>query len=329
MSRTSAAPRGCERLVAALLLGACSDAALPAPGPDDRGTVVVGVLSDLEPGHDIGRLHAVLQAGDTVVTDVVLGASDPAAPLSFPHELRFERLPGGTPVTVSLDAYIGAFSDEKPLVSRLAATAVVGGETRLLRVRIERECIPNAQLGGGRVAPTCTPPETCVAAACTDPYVPPGELEEYRSDWATDFADACKPASPGPPAVELGQGQDAFSLLGDGDVAQLFMGDQGGYHVWVSIQTRNLHQSGSTTKVSGRAEALDEPLDSFAVVQGYDPVGGGACELLGIRYEMPSAFWNDIEQLYGQPVQLDVEVVDVAGDVGFVRRHVVLSSGFE
>lgn len=306
----------------AVALAGCGAPEASLPMAEPTGTVVVGVMSDLEAGEDLDRLRVTMRAaGETIRDDTLPLAGGPA--LRFPAELRFEDLPDGTPVDVSLDAIDGL----TPFLSRLASTRIVAGKTRLLRVWLQRECIASYHLQGGVAGPTCAAPETCISAACKDPFVPPSALEDYTADWATSFADACKPQGHGAPEVEIGQGETSYQPLADaGDGAEMLFekGPQGGLHVWVAVRMRNLHQKGSITTISGSFPDLGTELGEIEVAYGYEPSAGGSCELYGLRYVIANSL-NTSDAIAGAKLRLDVRVEDIAGDVGSGEAVVTLA----
>src|SRR5262245_39788335 len=98
---------GCVALLVAA--PACGDGGVGGTGAaggsgggpaGDKGSVIVGVISNLRVGVDIDKLHVVLRASGSVVKDEVLAASGGDLPLVLPAELPFRDLPGGTPVDV-------------------------------------------------------------------------------------------------------------------------------------------------------------------------------------------------------------------------------------
>lgn len=309
--------------VLAALLGGCS--ADPMEKPGSSGAVIVGVTSDLLPGVDIARLKIAMRAGGKVVLEEEWRASGGERPLKLPAELRFDDLADGTKVEVRLEAYEGYFSDADPLVTRDVSTQFVAGKTMLLRTRLEKECIPSFRLAGDLTAPTCEPPETCIAAGCADPFVPSSQLEPYSPTWAEVFADACKPLAPGEPVVVIGEGQASFKPLVKEDVVQVEAGPQGGFHIWLSIRMRNLHRTGSTTSVDIYEMGATEPLGSFVSGQSYGEAEGGFCELLGMRCQLTLQSAFDDQNILGDSMQVVVRVADESGDLGVGEQILTLS----
>ena len=310
-------------LLAVSALG-CSVSDSPAApgGPSEpTGTVIVGITTDLVPGDEIDRLHVITRASGEVLRDETLPVGAGSTAIHFPAELRFDDLPDGTPVDVSLEAIDGY----APFLWRLASTRIVAGETLLLRAWLQRECTPSYRLQAGLLAPTCEEPETCISASCKDPFVPPSELEAYAPDWATSFADACKPEGHGAPEVAIGQGETGYQPLSDGGTMTFEKGPQGGLHVWVAVRTRNVHQKGSITTVSAYSPDLDTTFEEVQVGYGYDPAGDGSCVLYGLRYVISNQVSTSLD-LVGTKLRVDVKVADVSGDVASDERLFTLSN---
>lgn len=314
-------PTGGYRITApallALLLPAC-DAAPPA----DLGTIVIGVTSDFTPGPDIGRLEADLSIGGAP-PERRTWAIDKGDPLVFPFELPLSDLPGGTEVDVRLSAFKTSYTTDPPFSTRHAITSVVADSELLLRTHLEWECVPSYNLGGDRLAPTCAEPETCVAAECTDPHVPAGELEPYSSTWTVAYADECRPLDAGPPEVAVGQGIEAFSPLAPGGEVPLELGSQGGYHIWLALRMKNLHRVGSTTTLTVTRPSTTEELCHVELPWDFTPVEGGDCDLTGIRcivlYDA-----TGLAGIVGAELHVEAKVVDATGDVGFGQQEITL-----
>jgi hypothetical protein len=289
-----------------------------AGGDADRGTVIVGVTSDLRVGVDLQSLHVVMRAAGSVVKEETLAAGSSSAPLKLPAELPFRDLPGGTPVEITIDAFRPG-DDTTPLLTRRAATEIVAGKTLLFRVAVDSRCI----VAPGSSAPVCNDAETCVAGHCEDPHVDAAKLKPYAEDWAAGGGDVCKPAGGGAPTVIVGEGQGDYLPLMDGDTAQVEAGPQGGYHIWVAIRVKNLAQSGSITEITGHFPDLGWDVGPFDVIFTFDPDEGGYCKLYGLRFQLDQE--HDIHTLLGHPLDVHVKVTDPEADVGEGTRSVVLS----
>lgn len=299
----------------------CSE---PSVDPN-QGTVVFGITSDFQPGPDIARLQAQLQVeGQATQTRVWTVGKTPD--LTFPLEVNAENGAADARVTLNLYGYEGLGSAETPFVERAISTQIVAGKTLLARTHLEWECVPNYHLPGGELAPTCKSPLTCVAAECDDPFIAPSQLEVYTPTWFSDFADACRPEGAGAPEVMVGQGLETFSPLAP--LGALFMekGSQGGYHVWIALRQKNLHEKGSYTAISIERNDTLEELCAVEIPWDFTPAEDGevGCDLAGIRcvvsYDAAAA-----ASLTGKQVVIKAKVVDLLGDVGFGEQTATLS----
>jgi len=299
-----------------LLLAGCE-----VPGTASAtGSVIVGLTSELRVPTDIQELHVVMRVNGAVVVDETRGSFQGAAQaLSFPTELPFRGLNAGDQVEVDLEAF-GGGALRVLLISRRAATEVVGGQTLLFRVRLEVECAP---VGGESVS--CDAPQTCVTGVCRDAFVDPYSLELYSPTWSQASNDVCKPVGGGDPVVIVGKGQSDYLPTEDLEVAQVEAGPQGGHHIWVAIRMKNLRQSGSITSVSGYFPDLDIELSPFNVIFTFDPDEGGYCKLYGLRYQLDGD-GHPIETLLGHTLDVKVTVTESKeGGVGVGERTVKLS----
>ncbi|MBK8255097.1 MAG: hypothetical protein IPK82_20855 [Polyangiaceae bacterium] len=290
-----------------------------------QGAVVFGITSDFQPGPDIARLQADLQVEEGAVKTLVWAAGK-TPELTFPLEVRAENGAADALVTLRLSGYEGFGSAEIPFVERTISTHFVAEKTLLARTHLEWECVPNYHLPGGDLAPICKPPLTCVAAECDDPFVEPSHLEVYTPNWFSDFADACRPEGAGPPEVMVGQGLETFSPLSPAAPLMMEKGSQGGYHVWIALRQKNLHQKGSYTSVSIERNDTLEELCAVEIPWDFTPIGDGevGCELAGIRcvvsYDAAAA-----AALTGKEVVVKARVVDLLGDVGFGEQATMLT----
>lgn len=300
-----------------LLTPACGG----GPAPEDPGSVVVGVTSELRAGVDIQELHVVMRVNGAIIHDETRGTwSGADVPLSFPAELSFDQVSEGDRVEVELEAF-GGGKLRLLLVTRRAATEVVGGRKLLLRVRLESECTPSA----GDDAAACDAPTTCITGSCRDSFVSPSKLEVYSPSWSQESTDICKPAGAGEPVVVVGKGQSDYLPMDDGEVAQVEAGPQGGHHIWVAVRMKNLHQSGSITTVSGHVEELDLDLSPLNVIFTFDQDEGGYCKLYGLRYQLDTN-GVDVHTLLGKQVRVRATITEGKGSsVGTGERLVTLS----
>lgn len=292
-------------------------------GPDTtaeptRGTLVVGVTTDLRVGLDIDHMHVLMKAGGEVIRDQMLSTADPANKLKIPTEFAFSDRKDGEAVEITLEAFHPG-SSTKPLVTRHAATEIIAGKTLLLRLEIDSRCA----LVPGSSAQECGQNQTCIAGICSDPEVDASTLEEYDPSWATTTTDICRPAGAGAPIVIVGLGQADYLPAMDGVVAQVEAGPQGGHHIWVAIRIKNLHQSGSITSVTGHAPDVPADVGPFNVIFTFDQDEGGYCKLYGLRFQLDADI--DIEQLLGETLVVKVTVTDKEGNVGVGELTVKLS----
>lgn len=293
----------------------------PACGGPAVGSVVVGLTSDLRVGVDIDEIHVVMRAAGAVVTDEIMSTSSTAHPLVLPAELRFTDLPGGTAVEVTLDAF-GPADTTTPLLTRLAATTIVAGETLLFPVVLDSRCVVEP----GSSAPVCAAPQTCIAGQCASESVAAGALQPYSPTWSTVSTDPCKPPGGGAPVVIVGEGQDDYLPLASGAVDQVEQGPQGGHHVWVALRAKNLSQSGSITSVTGVFPDLGVDVGPFNVIFTMEIDEGGYCKLYGLRFQLDQQV--SIQTLLGHPLDITVTVTDPEMDVGVGKLNVVLSQTY-
>ncbi len=297
----------------------------PTPVLDARGSVVFGITSDFEPLKDVARVAADLSI-DGVVQERKTWSIDGEEKLRFPFELTVSDLVDGAKVDVMFSTFQSLQVSESPFLLRQAATSAVAGQRLLLRAHLEWECVPGFQLGAEKVAPTCVSPETCVAAACQDPYVAPGTLEPYSPDWAVEFADVCRPVEAGPPEVTIGQGIETFTPISQGDKLAMFLGNQGGYHVWLALRMKNLHRTGSKTTILVSRPDTGEELCGATLPRDFSPSAAGACDLTGIQCIVSYDVLGG-QTLQGKTVLVSAKVVDITGDVAFATKEVLLGTG--
>lgn len=296
-------------LLAALLAG-CS-------GGDD-GRVVFGISSEFRAGIDLDRLDVVVDAGGKTSTQSLPLGSDKGE-ASFPYDLPVGPLPGGTSVAVTLRGFA---LPNNFLIERHAATTIRAGSDLLYRLTLESKCrfaIP----GSFGIEPCAS--GTCIGGTCTDPYLPPEALEPYDPNWPDSVGDSCKPAGAGPAEVTVGLGQSDYVPAKDFDLAQVEAGPQGGFHVWVSVRTKNLRRSGSLTEISGEVPDAGFVVDPLKVIFTLVPDEGGHCKLYGLRFQLALGPVSAVEPLLGKKLRLVGKVTDKDGATDSDERWITLS----
>jgi hypothetical protein len=250
-------------------------------------------------------------------------------PTSLPHEVPLVPPDGdaSAPIAVRVEGYAQTGwtpqSMVPPVLVRTAETQFVPGQTKLLRVLLQGNCLLGLP-GGPPGAPLCTPPQTCVLGACQSDVVPPGSLEPYTSNWPQNAPDVCKPASSGAPVVQVGTGQTDYLPVTSGQTVQMEQGPQGGHHIWVAVRQEGIKQSGSTTTLTSVQPTTGVAGPRLAFVFSFQPDQGGFCKLAGLRYQVDIG-GADYRQFLGQPLDVTVTIADQAGTTGTGTAHVVIS----
>lgn len=289
---------------------ACSSPAAPPPGA--QGTLVVGIVGQPALVSLIANYRVVTKIGGVESSREVL------TPQGLPHEVRLTS-PASSD-TASVDVVIEGFTqpigptptrgvDPAPVLTKLASTRFVPGETRLLRLRLEAPCVTGVI---GYLGPVCTAPQACEAARCIDSTVLPRDLEPYSADWAADGPDACKPAGGGRSEVLVGTGQTDYAPITEGEVIEAERGPQGGHHLWIAVRMKNLKQAGSTTTITGVQPGTGITVPNTSFVFSYDRDEGGYCKIFGLRYQLDNG-GTPVEGFLGKPLDITVEVRDVGG----------------
>lgn len=284
-----------------------------------KGSLVFGISSEFRAGIDLDRLDVDIDAGGTHTTQSVpLGSSK--GQVNFPYDVPVGPLDDGTAVKVTLKGYA---LPETLMIERQAASTVRAGEDLLYRVTLESKCrysIP----GSFGIEPCAT--GTCIGGTCTDPYVPPEKLEPYDPNWPNSVGDICKPVGAGPASVEVGLGQSDFMTAKDYDFAQVEAGPQGGYHIWVSVRTKNLRRSGSQTEIGGEIPELGKTIDPLKVIFTLVPDEGGYCKLYGLRFQLALGTKDVVQPMLGKKLKVIGKVTDKDGASATGERWVTLSS---
>lgn len=269
-------------------------------------------------GPDAKSAHVVATIGGQTVADKVIPAAQ-GSPITFnPTEVRVDA-PAAQP-NARLDVKVDVLAGEGTaplrapvLLTRLASTAFVPNQVKLLRLRLEQRCV-SAAVAPGSVAfgPTCNAPQTCIAGRCADSTVAPQDLETFGPNWPTDIPDICRPPGAGAPEIIVGQGQTDYMPLADGEPQKLELGPQGGHHLWIAVRMKNLHQSGSRTTITGVQPDTNVAALPTAFVFTFDRDEGGYCKLFGLRYQLDNG-GIDYKQFLGKPFDVTVEVEDSTG----------------
>lgn len=311
-------------LCIALSAGGCGEeASTPGAGAKsaEGQSVVFGVLSDFAPGVEIDRLHVVLMEDGAVARDEVLTAAE--GQLAFPLELRSSPMPLGTPVDLSLTAY---GPGPTALVERRAASTVPGKTDTLFVVRLERECVPGTVVVDDIVASACAAGETCVGAACVDPFVGYAQLDPYAAGWAED-QHRCGPADAEPEA-ELGMGEDGTFAPLDGEQILARGGLQGGFHIYAGVRVRGLSAGYVfaemvTDDLAGRVSRTTLYTDLVAGADACD--GVDMLHLLPIEPNLELSPEEKIALVVGKAFHMDVRIIDGLGRLACDSRTVTVS----
>jgi hypothetical protein len=211
-------------------------------------------------------------------------------------------------------------TSEQPVLTRLVETSFVSGQSLLLRLHLQSQCvlpIPGTTFAG----PACAAPQTCLMGTCGADAVLTTNLETYHANWAAAAPDICKPANAGAPQVIVGSGQTDYLPITDGETLTPELGPQGGHHVWIAVRMHNLQQAGSITTLSAVQPGTNAMVLSSSYVFSYDQDEGGYCKLYGLRYQLDNG-GVDYHQFLGKPLDITVTVTDPTGTAGTGVAHV-------
>jgi len=317
-SRAAAGRTKASALALGAIAAACSSSG--GGGGGDASTLVIGIQSEAL-GSNVDRAHVVTRVNGATHSDETL-AIPPGGPSPFPHEVRIEAPNGdaSAKVDVSVDVMgTDGHGDGALILTRLASSTFVPGQTRLLRLDLDSRCILAPP--GGTGGPACTAPQTCQAGRCADDTVLPSDLEPYGPSWAVDAPDICRPASHGAPEVLVGTGQTDYAPVTDGQTLQPELGPQKGHHLWVAVRMRNLKQSGSSTTITGVQPGTNVAIPPTSFVFTFNADEGGYCKLFGLRYQLDNG-GIDYKQFLGKPLDLTVTVHDSLGETSAATAHV-------
>ena len=123
--------------------------------------------------------------------------------------------------------------------------------------------------------------------------------------------------------VTIGWGQGDYLPLTDLQTLDVEAGPQGGHHIWLAIQMKNLLGSGSRTTLEAVSPSTGTAISPFDVIFTYKPSEGGYCKLYGLRYQL-DLDGVDYVPLLGKELDVTATVVDSSGDSGRDSRRVML-----
>jgi len=125
--------------------------------------------------------------------------------------------------------------------------------------------------------------------------------------------------------VAIGWGQGDYLPLTDLQTLQVEAGPQGGHHIWLAVQMKNLLGSGSRTTLEAVSPSSGTAISPFDVIFTYKPSEGGYCKLYGLRFQL-DLDGVDYLPLLGKELDINATVVDRSGTVGRDSRRVMLST---
>ena len=320
-----AAGGGILFLLSALAVAACSHHSDPGDG-GGATSMVIGITTE-DMGATLGTLHVATTIDGQPATDEIIDVIK--NPKWFPKEVKVAPKSGTSGIVeVKIDGYLDtnwtpAQKGGLLLLTRLGKATFVPGQSTLMRITLQQQCLLGLPGGGGPGVggPVCNPPLTCVSGSCQKEDA---TLEPYAPNWATDAPDICKPAGGGPPVVQVGTGQTDYLPLTDGQALQAELGPQGGHHIWIAARMHNLKQSGSTTTITATQPGTGRTVPATAFVFTFDKDEGGFCKLYGLRFQL-DAGGNDYKPLLGQPLDVTVTIKDASGSVGTNTSHITIA----
>jgi hypothetical protein len=212
---------------------------------------------------------------------------------------------------------------------RLVSTHFVPDQSKIIPVRLEARCASKGpDLVGGTVflGPTCTAPETCVAAKCTSDAIDASSLPAYTPTWENDMPDACRASAT---SVAVGTGENDYTALKDGDTVQIIEGPQCGHHIWIGVKTGGLRQYDAITTIASAqpGTSVVGPSSDFAF--SYGDAGGGACVLTGVRYQVDGTTTGTWQDFLGKPLDVTVKVKDSAGKSQEATVHLNVDANYQ
>ncbi len=298
-----------------------------SPARSDIPTWLVLGLQSEPLGDLVSAVRVVIKVDGSVVDEETL--VPPEGPrTSFPKPWE-HAISGPARDTSKVDVEVTALSKETgaPLITRLAESQFVPGQTKLLRVPLELRCAvfppppPGSKVPGRLSGPTCAAPATCILGVCQSPVVPVPSLEPYAPNWPTNAPDRCKPAGGGDPVLLVGTGQTGYLPLAPMQTLLAEAGPQGGHHIWIAARMKNLKQRLSRTMIEGQDPQSGVKIPPTTFVFSYTPDEGGFCKLFGLRYQLDNG-GIDYKQFLGKPLDVTLTVTDPAGAIAQATAHI-------
>jgi hypothetical protein len=296
--------------VLASVLAACSSSGGGGPKRTDDATLIVGIQGE-QVAALLSSVKVTTSIGGAQVTSDVLDLTKTPSPL--PKEIKLT--PQGD-VKAPVAVHVEASGPGSETLVRDVFTSFVSGETKLVRVQLEAHCISTPLF-----PVSCPSGQTCLGGRCQDDTIYPAQLEAYEPSWAADAPDVCRPAGAGAPIVVAGTGQSDFLAITDGQTLQAQRGPQGGHHLWIALEMKNLKQSGSTTTITGLQPGTNVAIPPTAFVFTFEPGEGGYCKLFGLRYQLDNG-GIDYHQFLGKPLDLTIKVDDTTGASASAVAHI-------
>jgi hypothetical protein len=294
-------------------------AVVPVAASQSVGTVIAGISADPELEPLLGALE--LQVSSLSGTSLSAERYDlERAPASWPLELALPRLDASGVALPAVRVTVTARDRQHDVMLRRIALVELpdDGGRRLLRLRLNDECLPGAFQG----VPQCPASTTCSGGRCVDPLVTASELEVYQPTWAEPRANACTPEPGAEPRVELGDGSVPFRALEPGEALTPLPGIYESDHVFVSVRIRNLDPEGALTAIRGLLPDSGVVGSVQEVVAPFETRTVG-CDSHELRYVLP--FAADAREA----MRLTALVVDRTGHAGHANADVLLATTAE
>ena len=282
--------------------------ALQACAAEPASDLTLGLSTDLAFGFDLHRVEVSTSVeGEATVTSRFGGGEQP-----LPALLALPSQAADSEVKIIVRAFR---KGETSAFLERAATVVAPASDSFLTLELERACLEV----------DCGPASTCVAGSCVAVLVDDSQLEAANPAWLEAAPDACRPEGLSvTPSLTLGKGQSMFEPLEELSQVPIEPGAQGGYHLWLALQSVGLRQAGSVLTVRARYPELGFELPPFESSINLRTVkNSDACEIYGVRLQVDRGI--EVEQVRGMKLELEVELSDAAGGTALAQQSVVVA----